>query len=127
MTSQCAACTLLLRVKMCLSLPCTAEDESEPEEENGSGENTKEPRDSGCFESSENLEKIREEQQSEGERQDEASQEQTNQEAEKHEQETGQQEETGQEQETEEQEENHTEQLDAVQEQLQELTVDEGS
>ncbi|XP_076594870.1 SAM and SH3 domain-containing protein 3 [Chaetodon auriga] len=86
-----------------------SEDESEPEEEDRSGEKVKEPRDSGCFESSENLENGREEPKTEEEHQDEASEEQTKQEAEKHEQ------------------EKQTEQLDAVQEQLQELTVDEGS
>ncbi|XP_075959464.1 SAM and SH3 domain-containing protein 3 [Anarhichas minor] len=80
-----------------------SEDESEPEEEDRSGEDDKEPRDSGCFESSENLESRREEPKTE---------EQTNQEeAEKHEQ----------------QEEKQSEQLDALLEQLQELTVDEGS
>ncbi|XP_041799513.1 SAM and SH3 domain-containing protein 3 [Chelmon rostratus] len=86
-----------------------SEDESEPEEENRSEEKDKEPRDSGCFEISENLESGREEPKTEEDLQDEASEEQTSQEAEKHEQ------------------ENQTEQLDAVQEQLQELTVDEGS
>lgn len=96
-------------------LPLLAEDESEPEEENRNGENAKEPRDSGCFESSENLENGREEPKTEEEVQDKVSEEQTSQEEEK------------QEQETEQQEENQTEQLDAVQEQLQELTVDEGS
>ncbi|XP_042349656.1 SAM and SH3 domain-containing protein 3 [Plectropomus leopardus] len=84
-----------------------SEDELEPEEEDRSGEDAKEPRDSGCYESSENLEPKTEE-----ELQDEALKEQTNQEeAEKHEQ----------------QEENQTEQLDALQEELQELMVDEGS
>lgn len=92
-----------------------SEDESEPEEENINRENAKEPRDSGCFESSENLENGREEPKTEEEVQDKVSEEQTSQEEEK------------QEQETEQQEENQTEQLDAVQEQLQELTVDEGS
>ncbi|KAM6952199.1 SAM and SH3 domain-containing protein 3 [Lycodopsis pacificus] len=86
-----------------------SEDESEPEEEDRSGEDDKEPRDSGCFESSENLESRREEPKTEEGLQDEASEEQTNQE--KHEQ----------------QEEKQREQLDALQEQLQELTVDEGS
>ncbi|XP_051276795.1 SAM and SH3 domain-containing protein 3 [Dicentrarchus labrax] len=86
-----------------------SEDESEPEEEDRSVEDAKEPRDSGCFESSENLENGREEPKTEEELQDEASEDQTNQE------------------ETEQQEEDQTEQLDAVQEQLQELTVDEGS
>ncbi|KAK9518283.1 hypothetical protein VZT92_023594 [Zoarces viviparus] len=86
-----------------------SEDESEPEEEDRSGEDDKEPRDSGCFESSENLESRREEPKTEEGLQDGASEEQTNQE--KHEQ----------------QEEKQREQLDALQEQLQELTVDEGS
>ncbi|XP_031718384.1 SAM and SH3 domain-containing protein 3 [Anarrhichthys ocellatus] len=89
-----------------------SEDESEPEEEDRSGEDDKEPRDSGCFESSENLESRREEPKTEEGLQDEASEKQTNQEeAEKQEQ----------------QEEKQSEQLDALQEQLQELTVDEGS
>lgn len=92
-----------------------SEDESEPEEEHRSGEDAKEPRDSGCFESSENLENGREEPKTEEDLQDKGSDEQTNEETEEREQET------------EEQEENQTEQLDAVQEQLQELTVDEGS
>ncbi|XP_056295352.1 SAM and SH3 domain-containing protein 3 isoform X3 [Pseudoliparis swirei] len=73
-----------------------SEDESEPEEDR-SREHDKEPRDSGCFESSENLEGRREEPKTE---------EGLHGEAEKHEQ--------------------QTEQLDALQEQLQELTVDEG-
>lgn len=75
-----------------------AEDESEPEEEDRSGkEDTKEPRDSGCFESQDNLESGREESKME--------------ETEKEEQES---------------EQTQPEQLEAVQEQLQELTVDEG-
>ncbi|KAA8588744.1 SAM and SH3 domain-containing protein 3 [Etheostoma spectabile] len=73
-----------------------SEDESEPEEED------KEPRDSGCFESSENLESGREEPKTDKKLQDEA-------------------------EEREQQEEKQTEQLDALQEQLQDLTVDEGS
>ncbi|XP_018549750.1 SAM and SH3 domain-containing protein 3 [Lates calcarifer] len=91
-----------------------SEDESEPEEEeeDRSGEDAKEPRDSGCFESSENLENGREEPKTEEELQDEASAEQTDKEAEKQEQES----EDG---------ENQTEQLEAIQEQLQELTVEE--
>lgn len=93
------SCSLLKCDSLC---PRVADDESEPEEEGRSGEDAKEPRDSGCFESSENLESGREEPKME----DEASEE-----AEKHEQ----------------QEEKQTEQLDALQEQLQELTVDEGS
>uniref|UniRef100_A0A3P8S8S3 SAM and SH3 domain containing 3 n=1 Tax=Amphiprion percula TaxID=161767 RepID=A0A3P8S8S3_AMPPE len=83
-----------------------SEEELEPEEEERSGEDAKEPRDSGCFESSENLENGREEPKTE---------EEANQETEEHEQESG------------ESEEIQTEQLEAVQEQLQELTVDEGS
>lgn len=94
---------------MILFVSRVAEEESEPEEEDRSVEDAKEPRDSGCFESSENLENGREEPKTEKELQDDAS------ETEK------------QEQESEQQEENQTEQLDALQEQLQELTVDEGS
>ncbi|KAI3351599.1 hypothetical protein L3Q82_020438 [Scortum barcoo] len=94
-----------------------SEEESEAEEEDRSREDAKEPRDSGCFESSENLESGREEPKAEEELQDEAS------EAEKEEKESEQQEEK----QTEQQEEKQTEQLDALQEQLQELTVDEGS
>ncbi|XP_061581645.1 SAM and SH3 domain-containing protein 3 isoform X2 [Cololabis saira] len=85
-----------------------SEEESEPEEEEDeearSVEDAKEPRDSGCFESSENLESGREEPKTEDE---------TNDETEKHEQES------------EESKETPTEQLEAVEEQLQELTVDE--
>lgn len=92
-----------------------AEDDSEPEEESRSEEKVPQPRDSGCFESSENLESRREEPKTEEGLEDEASEEQTNQEEEE-EQEQRQ-----------EQEENPKQQLDAVQEQLQELTVDEGS
>nr|XP_020446167.1 SAM and SH3 domain-containing protein 3 isoform X2 [Monopterus albus] len=87
-----------------------SEEESEPEEEVDKSD-AKEPRDSGCFESSETLESGREEPKAEEELQDEASEEQTNQEAE--------------EQESEPDEEKQTEQLEVVQEQLQELTVDE--
>lgn len=90
--------------------PGVAEDESELEEDR-SEEKAKEPRDSGCFESSENLESGREEAKTE---EDIAPEEQTNQVAVKEEQQQ-------------EEEEKQTEQLDAVQEQLQELTVDEGS
>ncbi|XP_063342060.1 SAM and SH3 domain-containing protein 3 [Pelmatolapia mariae] len=86
-----------------------SEDESEPEEEEEekekeetSGEDAKEPRDSGCFESSENLESVREEPKME-------------EEVENHEPESEQP------------QESQTEQLENVQEQLQELTVDEGS
>lgn len=91
---------------------CVAEDESEAEEDR-SGENSKQPRDSGCFESSENLENGRKEPKTE---EDPASDEQANQEEkEEHEQEREQP------------EENQIQLLDVVQEQLQELTVDEGS
>ncbi|KAK5864596.1 hypothetical protein PBY51_015827 [Eleginops maclovinus] len=79
-----------------------SEDESNEEEEDGSAEDAKEPRDSGCFESSENLENGREEPKTEeeeetskGKRNDDHAEEE--------------------------------EQLDALQEQLQELTVDEKS
>lgn len=89
--------------------PCVAEEESEPEEEEGekekeetSGEDAKEPRDSGCFESSENLESVREEPKME-------------EEVENHEPESEQP------------QESQTEQLENVQEQLEGLTVDEGS
>lgn len=85
-----------------------AEDESEPEQEDRAVEDAKEPRDSGCFESSENLESGREEPKTE---------EETNKETEKHEQESEQKEEKPE----------TDQQVEAVQEQLQELTVDEGS
>lgn len=82
-----------------VALPRAAEDESEPDDEDTSGGDDKEPRDSGCFESSECLEGRR----------GEASEEQANRE------------------EAEKRGETQTEQLDALQEQLQELEVDEGS
>ncbi|KAM6924293.1 SAM and SH3 domain-containing protein 3 isoform 2-T2 [Xenentodon cancila] len=84
-----------------------SEEESEPEEdeEARSAEDAKEPRDSGCFESSENLESGREQPKTEDETSDETEK---------------------CEQESEESEETPTEQLEAVEEQLQELTVDEG-
>lgn len=89
-----------------------SEEESEPEEEDRSGENAKEPRDSGCFESSETLEGGREEakteEEEEEETQEETSEEKSNQEAE-------------------ECEGNQTDELDAVQEQLEELRVEENS
>lgn len=100
---------------MILFFPCVADDESEPEEEDRSGENAKQPRDSGCFECSENLESGREEPKTEEALREEASEEQGNQEEEE------------QEQQREKQEQNQNQQLDVVQEQLQELTVDEGS
>ncbi|XP_053179703.1 SAM and SH3 domain-containing protein 3 [Scomber japonicus] len=84
-----------------------SEDESEPEEEVRSVEDAKEPRDSGCFESSENLENGREE--------PKIVEEETNKES------------SEQEEASEQQEEKQTEQLDTVQEQLEELTVNEGS
>ncbi|XP_026185717.1 SAM and SH3 domain-containing protein 3 [Mastacembelus armatus] len=90
------------------------ESEAEEEEEEKSGEDAKEPRDSGCFESSENLENGREEPKTEEKLPNEESEEQINEETEKHEQ--------GSEQE----EENLSEQLETIQEQLQEMTVDEG-
>ncbi|XP_076005043.1 SAM and SH3 domain-containing protein 3 isoform X2 [Genypterus blacodes] len=89
-----------------------SEDESEPEEEEKSGEDTREPRDSGCFESSEHLESGREEPKVEAELQPEASEGPK---------------ERDQEQPEEEEEDKHTGQLEFVLEQLQELTVDEGS
>ncbi|XP_008418873.1 SAM and SH3 domain-containing protein 3 [Poecilia reticulata] len=85
-----------------------SEDESEPEgdeEEERPAENLKEPRDSGCFESSENLENGREEPKTE--------EEESNQQTEKEEEEKSEEmQEAGD--------------LEAVQEQLQELAVDEG-
>ncbi|KAK5608841.1 hypothetical protein CRENBAI_019644 [Crenichthys baileyi] len=85
-----------------------SEDESEPEEEveESSAENSKEPRDSGCFESSENLESGREEPKTE--------EDESNQETEK------------QEEKSEETHEVQPEEVEVVQEQLQELTVDDG-
>ncbi|XP_037318559.2 SAM and SH3 domain-containing protein 3 [Pungitius pungitius] len=88
-----------------------SEDESEPDDEDTSAVDDKEPRDSGCFESSECLEGRREEPKKEPGVRGEASEEQT------------QREEAG----TETGGEKQTEQLDALQEQLQELKVDEGS
>ncbi|XP_029367741.1 SAM and SH3 domain-containing protein 3 [Echeneis naucrates] len=91
-----------------------SEEGSLAEEEDGAVDDAKEPRDSGCFESSENLESGREEPKVEEELREEVSDEQTaNEEAEKKEQESRE-------------EENQTAQLEAVQEQLQELTVNEG-
>ncbi|KAM9377075.1 SAM and SH3 domain-containing protein 3 [Pholidichthys leucotaenia] len=81
-----------------------SEDESEPEEE--LDEDAKEQRDSGCFESSENLESGREETKTEEENRNQV---------------TERQEEASQ------QSEEVEEELEAVQEQLQELTVDEES
>ncbi|MEQ2247991.1 hypothetical protein ILYODFUR_014771 [Ilyodon furcidens] len=85
-----------------------SEDESEPEEEveESLAENSKEPRDSGCFESSENLESGREEPKTE--------EDESNQETEK------------QEEMSEETHEVQAEEVEVVQEQLQELTVDDG-
>ncbi|XP_068182102.1 SAM and SH3 domain-containing protein 3 [Antennarius striatus] len=81
-------------------------------EENGSWKNANGTRDSGCFESSDNPEGGREEiKKNEENFQDEASEVLIHQEAMKHEQE----------------EENQEEQLDALEEQLQKVTVDEGS
>ncbi|KAF6732401.1 SAM and SH3 domain-containing protein 3 [Oryzias melastigma] len=83
-----------------------SDEESEPEkeEEEPRDKSREEPRDSGCFESSENLE---------GGREDPKSEEKVDQETGKHEAES-------------EEKENQTQEVDAVQEQLQELTVDEG-
>ncbi|XP_007569741.1 SAM and SH3 domain-containing protein 3 [Poecilia formosa] len=85
-----------------------SEDESEPEgdeeEEDRSAENSKEPRDSGCFESSENLENGREEPKTE--------EEESSQPTEREEEKSEETREAGD--------------LEAVQEQLQELAVDEG-
>lgn len=84
-----------------------SDDDSEPEgeEEERSDENSKEPRDSGCFESSENLESVRDEPKME--------EEESNQETEKREEKS------------EETHEAQSEELEAVQEQLQEMTVNE--
>lgn len=78
-----------------------AEEDSEPEEEDKSRD-SKHPRDSGCFESSENLASGREESNKEGE-QGERVEERLQQEEEQH------------------------QQLAAVQEQLEEVKLDEGS
>lgn len=86
-----------------MSLFRTAEEESEPDEEEESNKAREQPRDSGCFESSENLEGGREDPKAE----------KMDQETEKQEQES-------------EEKEHQTQEVDAVQEQLQELTVDEG-
>lgn len=83
-----------------------AEVESEPEVEDKS-EDSNHPRDSGCFESSENLEGGREEGNKEGPLEEREKEEQV---------EEGQQ-----------QEEEQKQQLDAVQQQLEELTLVEGS
>ncbi|XP_074530946.1 SAM and SH3 domain-containing protein 3 [Halichoeres trimaculatus] len=83
-----------------------SDDESEPEEEeNRSGEDSKEPRDSGCFESSENLENGPK---TEEELQDDTAEEQIN-----HKEEECVQHNDGQ-----------TENLSTLQEELQELTLD---
>lgn len=74
-------------------------------EEGRSEEDSKEPRDSGCFEISESLEGGREEPKTEEELQNEASDTKK---------------------ESEQQEEQEAGQLEVVQEQLQELRVDEG-
>ncbi|KAG7518930.1 SAM and SH3 domain-containing protein 3 [Solea senegalensis] len=91
----------------------------EEEEEEEKKEDAKEPRDSGCFESSENLENGREEPKTDGG--DEASEDKTHKKGaekeeggEKHDQESGGQ------------EEKRTDPMEAVEEQLQELTVDDG-
>lgn len=93
-----------------LSFLHVADEESESEEQEGqSGEDAKEPRDSGCFESSENLENGREEPKTEEELQFEVSEEKTNQPPDTEKQES---------------EEGDEKQLETVQEQLQDLTVD---
>lgn len=92
-----------------------AEGESEAEEKeevNRSGEDAKEPRDSGCFESSDNLENGREEPKTEEQTSNEGADKPGNDEEEK--------------EEKEEKEEQLTEQLEVIEEQLKELTVDEG-
>lgn len=80
-----------------------AEVESEPEEE---GKDSNHPRDSGCFESSENLEAGREEGNKEEQLEEQIKEMQVK---EGH------------------KEEEQNQQLDAVQQQLEELTLDEGS
>lgn len=93
-----------------------AEDESEPEDENKSGEDAVQPRDSGCFESSDNMEGRRDEPKTEEGLEDEALEEPEKQ-----------QEEEEVQQHREEGEEELEQAVDVVQEQLQELTVEEGS
>lgn len=90
-------------------MSCVAEDDSGPEDENKSGENAVQPRDSGCFESSDTLEGRREETKTEEGLGDEASQELIKQEEEEQDQ------------------REQDKQVDDVQEQLQQLTVDEES
>lgn len=95
-------------------MPGVAEEESEAEED-GPVENAKGPRDSGCFECSENLEGRREEPKAEEDRPAEAPEEHVHLESEEHEQEREQH------------EENQEVQLDALQEQLQEMMTGERS
>ncbi|CAJ1058880.1 hypothetical protein PFLUV_G00125240 [Xyrichtys novacula] len=92
-----------------------SDDESEPEEEEEkkSVEDSKEPRDSGCFESSENLESGPKTEEEEELQDKEAAELQTNHREEDSVQQS-------------EEQKNRTEELEAVQEELQELTVDEG-
>lgn len=87
-----------------------ADDETEPEEEDGSKEKVRQPRDSGCFESPEILESGHEEPKIVEDIQEEAQEEEKEHESEK-----------------EQQEEKQQRQLEVVQEHLQELTIDEGS
>ncbi|XP_069387822.1 SAM and SH3 domain-containing protein 3 [Paralichthys olivaceus] len=122
-----------------------SEDESEAgEEENRSAEEAKKPRDSGCFEGSENLESGREGMKREEVLQSEASEEHTDEGAEKQKQESEEQEKETEGEEVQEQleevqeqleevqvqeqmeEVQVQEQLEEVQEQLEELTLDEG-
>uniref|UniRef100_A0A3Q3VSC7 Uncharacterized protein n=1 Tax=Mola mola TaxID=94237 RepID=A0A3Q3VSC7_MOLML len=84
--------------------------ETEPKEKDGSGEKVRQPRDSGCFESSEILESGHEEPKMVEDVQEEAQAEEEEHEREK-----------------EQQEEKQQQQLEVVQDQLQELTMDEGS
>lgn len=89
-----------------------AEGESEAEEKeevNRSGDDAKEPRDSGCFESSDNLENGREEPKTEEQTSNEGAEKPGEDEEDKGEK-----------------EEQPTEQLEVIEEQLKELTVDEG-
>lgn len=90
-------------------MSCVADDDSGPEDENKSGENAVQPRDSGCFESSDTQEGRREGPKTKEGLEDEASEEQIKQEEEEQEQ------------------REEDKQVDDIQEQLQQLAVDEES
>ncbi|XP_034037638.1 SAM and SH3 domain-containing protein 3 [Thalassophryne amazonica] len=83
-----------------------SEEDPDTEEDNGSQGNSTQPRDSGCFESSENLENERDESKVDEEEQHEASEEHMNQESQQ------------QDEDSEPEEENQTDQLEDMQEQL---------